>query len=199
TRLDIFRIAGFDMAGDLLQRRCPITANCNQNRRLVENLATNHFLPEPLLWRILRVGLQARDYALSMIAVEWQVPTLCGVWRERWRRRPPYMPPSMRWLRWPAGVSITAQARSSIEMRKTSRSSCLTQHWPSANTWLGQAHAFPRHVRNSRRTLNLRPRRSTVNLLKDESVLTPMPLRISAAFIWGEIVMAPVFLSRLRK
>ena len=70
TRLDIFRIAGFDMAGDLLQRRCPITANCNQNRRLVENLATNHFLPEPLLERILRVGLQARDYALSMIAVE---------------------------------------------------------------------------------------------------------------------------------
>src|SRR5262244_1472481 len=41
TRLDIFRIAGFDMAGDLLQRRCPITANCNQNRQLVENLATN--------------------------------------------------------------------------------------------------------------------------------------------------------------
>src|SRR5215472_5284637 len=26
TRLDIVRIAGFDMAGDLLQRRCPITA-----------------------------------------------------------------------------------------------------------------------------------------------------------------------------
>src|SRR5215831_5838598 len=40
---------------------------------------------------------------------------------------------------------------------RTSRSSCLTQHWPSANTWLGQAHAFPRHVRNSRRTLNLQP------------------------------------------
>src|SRR5262249_19138568 len=91
-RLRIVRVAGF--AGGLLQRRCPITANCHQKRRLVENLATNHFLPEPLLERILRVGLQARDYALS---------TVCGVWRARWRRRPPYMPPSMWWLRWPAG------------------------------------------------------------------------------------------------
>jgi len=30
TRLDIVRIAGFDMAGDLLQRRCPITASCTK-------------------------------------------------------------------------------------------------------------------------------------------------------------------------
>ena len=30
TRLDIVRIAGFDMAGDLLQRRCPITANATK-------------------------------------------------------------------------------------------------------------------------------------------------------------------------
>src|SRR5262249_60460033 len=153
--------------------------------RLVENLATNHFLPEPLLERILRVGLQARDYALS---------TVCGVWRARWRRRPPYMPPSMRWL-----IDNGPGEVFDRDADLTSRSSCLTQHWPSANTWLGQAHAFPRHVRNSRRTLNLRPRRSTVNLLKDESVLTPMPLRISAAFILGEIVKGPVILSRSRK
>jgi hypothetical protein len=62
-------------------------------------------LPEPLLERILRVGLQARDYALSMMAVEWKDKSrrcvACG--EHDGDARPPYMPPSMRWLRWPAG------------------------------------------------------------------------------------------------
>jgi hypothetical protein len=81
--------------------------------------------------------------------MEGQVPTVCGVWRARWRRQASIHAAINALAKVACGVSITAQARSSIEMR-TSRSSCLTQHWPSANTWLGQAHAFPRHVRNSR-------------------------------------------------
>ena len=86
------------------------------------------------------------------------------------------------------GVSTTIQAISS------SASANLAGILLHANLIVGkrqprrlrQVQAFPRHVRTSRDTSNLRPRRSTVNFLKIASVLTPMPFRISSFVTCGE-------------
>ena len=154
TRLDVVRIAGFDMAGDLLQRRCPIPASCNQNRRLVENLATNHFLPEPLLERILRVGLQARDYALPVMAVEW---------KDESRRRVACVGEhdgdagvhacrhqcagqgSLRGIDNDPGEVFDRDADFAVILLDAALA--VGKLEPRG---LGQVHAFPRHVRNSR-------------------------------------------------
>jgi hypothetical protein len=49
--------------------------------------------------------------------MEGQVPTVCGVWRARWRRQASIHAAINALAKVACGVSITAQARSSIEMR----------------------------------------------------------------------------------
>src|SRR5579885_2027033 len=61
---------------------------------------------------------------------------------------------------------------------------------------LRQVQAFPRHVRTSRETSNLRPRRSTVNFLKEERVRVPIPFATSSFVMCGEIPNAPVARSK---
>src|SRR6185437_7648818 len=79
TSFDVLRIAWLDMAGDLLERRSMVLAQFRQDRSLIENLAADSDLPQPVLERLLRLRLQSRHRSLTMMAVERQRETGGGV------------------------------------------------------------------------------------------------------------------------